>query len=949
MQMMNLLQLPLTASIKDVENLTIEDWHDGYDEDFFGDDSDEEYLENLPELERENIINDRRIKRQEGQRKTQVMRKAKAEVLDRMRAISKYLPQTPQGGVEPSSKQPRRASSDLSSESDDSASSDASDSRPFGGRGRRKKTLRRNRKPAAGRRKAYSSDESGPSDSDSDASAVLSPSSESERSDASDGDLDSEESDFDSESNEPRGKKGRGKEGNEAALSRRTLAQQRARKQAFLDHGVDSGEEAGFDPSDLSSRGRHSMRQVDIQALKRGIRTSNYRSSTAAAETYYSDEDDVGQWDDTNELTRAQATPIPAAGVSIPGLSSPAAASSALPLVRPNFLLTSVTKFLPSSGPDLTPASTDDINSIRLTRVQLLNVLHLPNMTEAVRGLYIRVIDTSASAASGEPTRYRVFRIVEKVRQQKLYDPWGLDAKKNESDPRGVDIALIAKDVASVVRQTDHALSVAIGSDSKYVDRKGNKCPRIVLFTQVSNSRITDEEWEAYKQRLHQNKLRRIRGVYGEHVREEEMNDPKYRLEDEEDEVPTKHHIKLLADQFQNATTNSTVTDADIEMRIARKEKREIFKLIRTLPNLDLHLVKYRNRLAAQETKKATLPTPPSELEEKLSTSRGCIAVLKFLQSGAQQNNQAALTKAGLFPVQAALVSRMEQRQLESRARILEDYEFFRSVIEAIEAEEARRQQKHTSAAETNDKRKYSTSRNSSHANRVFAKKNELRMHHAAEQERYNTGLDEDAMAEDNPFMRRRSIPTNMFKIVSKRNAQNNAGKEGAKPTASGESTSSASAGLTIAAPADSATAAPKNDGSQELMEDFDDLLAPHDEELAKAERLAALRASKDILSPAPGVTNGTPVVALPGGMASPAAVTPGGGTTSSSSPDALQSPTMNPSLTASMESFSIDQIIGNLQSNIPIAKTSPISSTAAAPGPKKGISLSAFLSKHNL
>jgi hypothetical protein len=274
--------------------------------------------------------------------------------------------------------------------------------------------------------------------------------------------------------------------------------------------------------------------------------------------------------------------------------------------------------------------------------------------------------------------------------------------------------SLLKTSSADTIRSTDLVYVVAVGSSRNTAaaagplgapsstSAGGKQVPRTIRLKDLSNHSITQLEWRAYTDR--------IRDQHG-------------RTKDVEDLAPTRETLLTKA-AAARALQEKPGTSHDQVDRALRERGRQTF-------------------LTGEAIKKVINPTfTRTVASERLEVLEGEARALAAASSS--------------LPPQAAADAK---RRLES------DMKEQRRIISEIDKEEERRRSKARSSTEVSLQDKKHVSHLTSVVNRELIAANRERMHAAADIERVKDDKAAQAEINENPFMRRRTIPTNLFKV----------------------------------------------------------------------------------------------------------------------------------------------------------------------------------------
>jgi len=706
------LGLPANTTFAALSKHRIADFSDGFGSDLMGDAEDRATIAGLKEIEREGVLQERGEARN---RETQ-------NVVLRVRVLEQL--RKDMGAAEKKGGARKGAAAGMGAKAkagaaEEGEEEDEEDEEP------RKPVKKAAKKPSQRKSefKRHSSDEeesesSGSSDSDS-----------SSGSSSSSSDADSDASGLVRRKNLKKGKGGK-------AAPRRVASKKPLRKAAPVS---DSEEGEASDASEASEKSggkkkgklskKEEMQRQRDSVLKGGARGEEYDEGEEGEEKDDEDEDMDSEFaSDDDAMAVDDGSFLGAYGASAP-------------VAR-------------DSGPDLRAADLADIETIHICRRQALEHMSSPAFKDMVSGTFVkwpkdyggRRPPTEADVAAGLQSKYRIGRVVGVVRVGgSMYDPWKNDLEMLKNGKR--------VDKAGVVRSTNLALHVGVGS-SKEVELAAaggaKRTPRTLRLSLLSNSGITPLEWSEYASRLAQ----------------QYQNDGK-KLEDKE---VSKWEVGQKASEWAAALATASYSTVYVDKVLAEREKSATVDMSRTLnptvlrtarqDKLDglsekLKALAKEEEMVRQELAQAVAAEGAGEEDDALDDGLGGGAEPAAGQGGS--GGAARSTAAGTL---GALTK--ERIQLETSA------DGVRAELRAIDEEEAKRRARAGAIVAA----KLAAGRNvsvlTSLVNDRIIADNAARMTMAADMERGKDLSAELAEIDDNPFLRRKTQPTNLFRVARK-------------------------------------------------------------------------------------------------------------------------------------------------------------------------------------
>ena len=749
-----MLQLPPDPSILNQSlDEIMPDFQDGYDANFMGDEEDQQRLMRMNELDRETELGIRADKRREGIKQVDIIRTFLRSLQDQYKQELINEKKNNKGKT--------NNNRGINKDNDDS-DSDV----PMGGKGRRganKKRPVRGRKPgkkvAAKKKIIDSDDEEEKNASDSESSSSSSSSSSSNSSDDSshdDSSSDSESSsDDDSESSEDQEVGGRrlrktvartkaaqrrGSSDDEegeyssmvklrgknkiAANNKKRAERNRARYGTSDSELDDENEDDNYDDND------DGLGITSLKDIKKGLRSTG-KSSSGMDYIDYDDEEEF--IDDDNSgilgaLKKSSSTPSTGSQqqqARTPGsLGTPTTPSLEQKVLR---------SMLADKSDLLREATANDINAnVRLTRSQAQRLLSHPHFKEIVTGCYVKFPQAISNPndpairealQKGTISRYRIGRIVEVGHSGRFYDPYQPDEKNkqnNHNDDDGFDGGIFGGPGKSLLKAV--SADMVRNTDLVFVIAVGSNRtttgPGGKLVPRVVRIKdISNHSVTDVEWRAYTDRLRSNHST---------TNDP-------DDLVPIREILVTKANSARELQENPTFTREQTEKTLRERT---------------------RHTFTGETIKNVINPAFSRTLaSEKLQHIE---YQLKNLDSNA--------------------VGVENQRKLLER-----DYQEQKRIIQEIDRDEERRRDEARKLAERRLRDKKQVSALSSVVNMELIAANRERMHAAADIERVRDDKAAQAEINENPFMRRRTVPSNLFNVkggkaieAEKNNPENN-------------------------------------------------------------------------------------------------------------------------------------------------------------------------------
>jgi hypothetical protein len=412
-------------------------------------------------------------------------------------------------------------------------------------------------------------------------------------------------------------------------------------------------------------------------------------------------------------------------------------------------------------------ASIDDLNSIQLKRYQAQKYVSHPRFKTMVVGSYVRFAQTFANPnseelktliAQGKMSLYRIGRIHSVVHTGTPYAIYNKDElpaeardKEKERDRmkmKGqVSTVLSRVSTTDLVLKTDLAFVVEIGSDKGRLNIKDDdKKLRVVRIKDLSNHKATQLEYDLLKLRLAQNyaetknlldrpltrgDVLQVREYFKKHEKKTDMSQEEFtRLKDRKDWNTFKSQKGLVR------VINPTIAKAGAEQK-----KQNLLEELERLKNMEPH-------------------KPESFVYHKQPTDEPGNIYLIWLKKKDELKK--------LIENQTSYIAELEADELRRREKVRNrDIEILKNKDKGISS--------------------------LTHVvNIELQNANRERMRAAADIERVKDDKAAQAEVDENPFMRRRTIPTNLYAVKRATTAATDASITNA-PTSSSQPQANAS------------------------------------------------------------------------------------------------------------------------------------------------------------
>lgn len=851
----------------------IPDFTDSYGPDFMGDEADRAALASMNMVDREQVLSERSTARHNGQSQVMVIRDFLIEL--RARRDAEAAAAKKSAGAKARGRPPKATAAAPAAAMDDDSDADDADAKPFGGRGKRgkKAPVRKGKaapvaggkaagkgkgrgRPAKKKQVADSDDEDEAEASESSASSSDSSSSSESESDSDDSDSssDSDDKESDSSSSEEdeedgedrvvttstgrrlrrtaaRAKAGRrspGSSDDEGEVSAAVrLSKDRQRKVTAKKKETEKernrrlyGESDSSAEDDSDDAEAHALATggASLKAVAKGMRTAAGKKSGsgygggygAGAGGGYSDGSDSDDAFDDEEVTglighikrreeakkaaaflgrvpsTAAAPSSAAAGASsfataagggggmmydaVTGQMVPAggaSSSTVAELQLPKAVLDLLGEGDATDVDLAAPASLKDINRlVRLTRSQAQDHLSHPQFKEMMVGCFVRFPNPhvnihanprdAQAVSEGRLSQYRVARIVEVAKTGLWYDPY------NKGEQPGAK----ARTADDAKFEAGRTLLKATKAD----DVRATQYMFVVAF---GSNRL-----EATKTGT-KPRMVRVKDISNDAITELEWEQYKERVADQysrtdsaEDQIPTVAAVRQKRAAFQIMADNPAATKGQVELALAKN-----------------NTVTYMNK---------------DNIKRVINPAYSRTMASERLQDIERQ--LANLIASGMPSVDKARLA------LESERR------YYKGLLNQINEEEERRRADAKSKMESKLRDKNQVSVLTSVVNRELIDANRERMRAAADIERVKDDKAAQAEINENPFMRRRTVPTNLFKVS----------KSGA-PAGAAPAAAAAAAAASAAPTAGAAAPVAPSSSSSSVLADHDLLLADAD------------------------------------------------------------------------------------------------------------------------